>query len=250
MRNLLCCLMIVLFPVTTHAVDRTEAQRYYDLGMSYLMSELYEQGLETLNQVAFLYPDSDVADDALYQLALIREDVGDGKVKIAKLQSLELEVELVERASKRTAAVADISAQRGIKAGLMTSLAATFADLMDRAKTDTIEQIITTPTKRQAIAQYTTAIDYLTILIERYPESDRIAEVNNAVERISGKIKALIPKPPPETEKEESDEILIPEQQHEPLFKLTPEQEKIVNEIFIGAAAVFVIFIILKIARK
>ena len=183
MRNILCCLMIavVMSPLTALAVDRTEAQKYYDLGMSYLMSELYEQGLETLNQVAFLYPDSDVADDALYQLALIREDVGDGKVKIAKLQSLELEAELVEKASKRTAAVADISAQRGIKAGLMTSLAATFADLIDRAKTDTLEQIITTPTKRQAIAQYTTGIDYLTILIERYPESDRLVEVNNAI---------------------------------------------------------------------
>ena len=63
MRNILCCLMIAvfLFPLASYAVDRTEAQRYYDLGMSYLMSELYEQGLETLNQVAFLYPDSDVA---------------------------------------------------------------------------------------------------------------------------------------------------------------------------------------------
>lgn len=200
MRNILCCLMIVLFPLTAPAVDRTEAQRYYDLGMSYLMSELYEQGLETLNQVAFLYPDSDVADDALYQLALIREDVGDGKVKIAKLQSLELEVELVERASKRTAAVADISAQRGIKAGLMTSLAATFADLIDRAKTDTIEQIITTPTKRQAIAQYMTAIDYLTILIERYPESDRMTEVDAMIERMSEKIEALLSEPTQETE--------------------------------------------------
>ena len=71
MRKILFCLMIVvgLFPLTAPAVDRTEAQRYYDLGMSYLMSELYEQGLETLNQVAFLYSDSDVADDALYQLA-------------------------------------------------------------------------------------------------------------------------------------------------------------------------------------
>lgn len=200
MRNILC-LMIVLFPLTAHAVDRTEAQRYYDLGMSYLMSELYEQGLETLNQVAFLYSDSDVADDALYQLALIREDVGDGKLKIAKLQSLELEVGLVERASKRTAAVAEISAKRGIEAGLMTSLAATFADLMDRAKTNTIEQIITTPTKRQAIAQYTTGIDYLTILIERYPESDRLVEVNNAIERISGKIESLLSQPiPPKTD--------------------------------------------------
>lgn len=115
MRNILCCLMIILFPLASSAVDRTEAQKYYDLGMSYLMSELYEQGLETLNQVAFLYPDSDVADDALYQLALIREDVGDGKVVIAKLQSLELEIGLIERASKRTAAVADISAKRGLK---------------------------------------------------------------------------------------------------------------------------------------
>lgn len=249
MWKILCCLMIVLSPLSALAVERTEAQRYYDLGMSYLMSELYEQGLETLNQVAFLYPDSDVADDALYQLALIREDVGDGKVVIAKLQSLELEIGLIERASKRTAAVADISARRGIKAGLLLSLAATFADLMDRAKTDTIEQIITTPTKRQAIAQYTTAIDYLTILIERYPESDRMEEVDTMIERVSGKIEALIPKPPPETREAESNKIL-PEQRPEPLFKLTPEQDKFFNAIFIGFAAVVVIFIILKIARK
>ena len=218
--------MIFLFPLTAHAVDRTEAQRYYDLGMSYLMSELYEQGLETLNQVAFLYSDSDVADDALYQLALIREDVGDGKVVIAKLQSLELEIGLIERASKRSAAIAEISAKRdiGIEAGLMLSLAATFADLMDRAKTGTIEQIITTPTKRQAIAQYTTAIDYLTILIERYPESDRMAEVNNTIEQISGKIEALLPKPPPEPE-EASKKELTPEQ---------IRQRKIVRGVALG----------------
>ncbi len=197
MRNILCCLVAVvaLFPVTVHAVDRTEAQKQYDLGLSYLMSELYEQGLETLNQVAFLYPDSDVADDALYQLALIREDVGDGKVVIAKLQSLELEIGLIERASERTAAIAEISARRGIKAGLMASLAATFADLMDRAKTNTIEQIITAPNKRRAIAQYTTAIDYLTILIERYPESNRMKEVSAMIERVSGKIETLLSKP-------------------------------------------------------
>ena len=188
MWKILCCLMIVLFPLAAHAVERTEAQRYYDLGMSYLMSELYEQGLETLNQVAFLYPDSDVADDALYQLALIREDVGDGKVVIAKLQSLELEIGLVERASERTAAVAEISAERGFKAGIMASLLATFADLIDRMETETVEQIITTPTKRRAIAQYTMGIDYLTILIERYPESNRMTEVNAMIERISEKI--------------------------------------------------------------
>jgi len=122
---------------------------------------------------------------------------------------------------------------------------------MDRAKTDTIKQIITTPTKRQAIAQYTTGIDYLTILIERYPESDRMEEVNNAVERMSGKIEALIPKPPPETREAEANKILIPEQRLEPLFKLTPEQDKIVNGILIGGvAAVVIIVIIIALSKK
>lgn len=57
---------------TKKPFERTEAQRLYDLGMSYFMSHMYREGLDTINKVAFLYPDSDIADDALYQLALIR----------------------------------------------------------------------------------------------------------------------------------------------------------------------------------
>ena len=198
MRNILCCLMIVLFPVTAHAVERTEAQRYYDLGMSYLMSELYEQGLETLNQVAFLYPDSDVADDALYQLALIREDVGDGKVVIASIQSLELQVDLIERSAERLGKAAELSFQATDNTQrIIISLVTFLADIADEAETKQIEEIITAPTKRRAIAQYLTALDYLTILKTRYPESNRMQEVNAMVERIAGKIEELS-KPTPD----------------------------------------------------
>jgi tetratricopeptide (TPR) repeat protein len=215
MRNILFCLMIILFPLASQAVERTEAQRYYDLGMSYLMSELYEQGLETLNQVAFLYPDSDVADDALYQLALIREDVGDGKVIIASIQSLELQDDLIERSAERLGKAAELSFQADNNTQRIIIHLATFlANIVDEAETKRIDEIITAPTKRRAIAQYLTALDYLTILTARYPESDRMAEVNNAVERISGKIEALIPKPPPEP-KESSAKKLTPEQERQ-----------------------------------
>lgn len=67
---------------------------------------------------------------------------------------------------------------------------------------------------------------------------------------------ALLPKQQPEPEETESNEILIPgyglipREQQEPLFKLTPEQENFFNEIFIGVAAVFIILIIIASSRK
>ena len=74
-------IVLILIPLlmagNVHSVERTEAQRYYDLGVSYMKSDLYEKGLDTLNQVAFLYPDSDVADDALYQLARVSYELDD-----------------------------------------------------------------------------------------------------------------------------------------------------------------------------
>jgi hypothetical protein len=193
--------MIILSPLAALAVERTEAQRYYDLGMSYLMSELYEQGLETLNQVAFLYPDSDVADDALYQLALIREDVGDGKVVIASIQSLELQADLIERSAERLGKAAELSFQANDDTQRIIIYLATFlADIADEAETKRVEEIITAPTKRRAIAQYLTAIDYLTILKTRYPKSNRMREADEMIERISENIEALLSEPTPETE--------------------------------------------------
>jgi len=204
MRKILFCLIavVVLFPLTAPAVDRTEAQRYYDLGMSYLMSELYEQGLETLNQVAFLYSDSDVADDALYQLALIREDVGDGKVVIASIQSLELQADLIERSAERLGKATELSLQATDDTErIIISLVTFLADIADKAKTKRIEEIITEPTKRRAIAQYLTALDYLTILSTRYPESNRMKEVDAMIERISEKIEESS-KPTPKNDNE------------------------------------------------
>ena len=231
MRNVFCCLMIILFPITVHAVDRTEAQKQYDLGMSYLMSELYEQGLETLNQVAFLYPDSDVADDALYQLALIREDVGDGKVVIASIQSLELQADLIERSAERLGEATELSFQATDNTQrIIISLVTLLADIADEAETKRLDEIITAPNKRRAIAQYLTALDYLTILTTRHPESDRMKEVDAMVERVSGKIEALLPKPPPEPK------------------ELTPEQKRqrtIVTGVVLGFFASIVITIII-----
>jgi hypothetical protein len=169
--------------------------------MSYLMSELYEQGLETLNQVAFLYPDSDVADDALYQLALIREDVGDGKVVIASIQSLELQADLIDKSAKRLGKAAELSFQADNNTQRIIIHLATFlANIADEAETKRIDEIITAPTKRRAIAQYLTALDYLTILKTRYPESNRMKEVDAMIERLSGKIEALLSEPTQETE--------------------------------------------------
>lgn len=78
-------------------IERTEAQRFYDLGISYFMSHMYKEGMDTINKVAFLYPDSDVADDALYQLALLREQSGNGEIDIGVAIANELSISSAEK---------------------------------------------------------------------------------------------------------------------------------------------------------
>jgi len=134
---------------------------------------LYEDGLKTLNQVAFLYPDSDVADDALFQLALIREQVAENKIDIGIQESIEtVRKELNKLKNDNTSLGNKINA---ILAGELVSASAI----------------------NKAITQYILALDYLNTLIERYPESDKLTEAKLKVEEILKKIDALIPKPPP-----------------------------------------------------
>ena len=135
-------LLMAVLAANCYPVERTEAQRYYDLGVSYIKSDLYEDGLKTLNQVAFLYPDSDVADDALYQLALIRERVGNGEVNIAREESLEAQEEVLKGLTGRL--VPDI-------------IIGITAQIKGEAVFD-VE-------KEEAIAQYLLALDYLIDLI-------------------------------------------------------------------------------------
>jgi outer membrane protein assembly factor BamD (BamD/ComL family) len=154
--------------------DRSvEAQRNYDLAVSYIKSDLYVKGLETLNQVAFLFPDSDVADDALYQLALIRELVGDGKVKIGEKKSLE---SVREELNNLTGS----STKYGITADILTYINAGLKG-----------QVVIELAKSQAIAQYILALDYLNTLTQRYPDSNRIEETNSMAKRIIFKIETL-----------------------------------------------------------
>jgi len=51
--------------------------------------------------------------------------------------------------------------------------------------------------KQQAIVQYLLALDYLSILSQRYPDPDRLKECNFAFECVVAKIDELMPKPPP-----------------------------------------------------
>ncbi len=62
MYRLAVVLILTLFLIagSVYPIERTEAQRYYDLAVSYIKSDLYVDGLKTLNQVAFLYPDSNL----------------------------------------------------------------------------------------------------------------------------------------------------------------------------------------------
>ena len=154
--------------------DRSiEAQRNYDLAVSYIKSDLYEDGLKTLNQVAFLYPDSNVADDALYQLALIRELVGDGKVKIGEQKSLESVREELKN-------LTGSSTKLGITADILTYINAGLKG-----------QVVIELAKSQAIAQYILALDYLNTLTQRYPDSDRLEETKSTARRIISKIEVL-----------------------------------------------------------
>ena len=171
--RLIAVILLAAVPIADgYPVELTEAQRYYDLGVSYIKSDLYEKGLETLNQVAFLYPDSDVADDALYQLALIRERVGNGEVNIAREESLEAQEEVLKGLTGRL--VPDI-------------IIGITAQIKGEAVFD-VE-------KEEAIAQYLLALDYLNTLFQRYPGSDKLGESNIAFERIAAKIDQLMAKP-------------------------------------------------------
>lgn len=148
---------------------RTEAQRNYDLSISYIKSDMYEKGLDILNQVAFLYPESDVADNALYQLALIREGVGDGKFKIGEVTSLEAQQDVL----------------RGLTGELLPDvLTAINAYIAGKATLD--------KAKTNAIAQYLYSLDYLVTLFERYPTSDILYESKVAFLRVNAKIEGLI----------------------------------------------------------
>ena len=167
---------VMLLPVASalalneSQTDRnTEAQRYYDLAVSYIKSDLYVKGLETLNQVAFLYPDSNVADDALYQLALIREQVGDDKIKIGEKRSIDTVNEELARLEKNNV---------GGIGGMLGSIVA-----YEKG------QRVVNEHKLQALTQYILALDYLNTLAQRYSDSDRIEDTQNAVNRIIKKIR-------------------------------------------------------------
>lgn len=172
-------LLVAILVASCYPVERTEAQRYYDLGVSYIKSDLYEKGLETLNQVAFLYPDSDVADDALYQLALIREQVGDGEITIGEARSLRaMEAEL-SRLTGNTG-------RYGKLADILTTIRAHLKGEMELKVA-----------AQQAIVQYLLALDYLNTVFQRHPDSDMMEESSAAFGRVTGKIDRLVkPKPP------------------------------------------------------
>jgi len=182
MRIFAVAILMLIITANCYPVERTEAQRYYDLGVSYIKSDLYEKGLDTLNQVAFLYPDSDAADDALYQLALIREQVGDGQITIGKTISL-------EAVNDELARLTGSSAKWG-----------RLADILTMVNAHLVGEQVFDAAKEQAIVQYLLALDYLNTLFQRYPDSDRAEHSKLAFERIVGKIDRLMqPKPPKST---------------------------------------------------
>jgi len=193
------CFVILLLPVAgalalnEDQTDRSiEAQRYYDLAVSYIKSDLYEDGLKTLNQVAFLYPDSDVADDALYQLALIREQVGDGKIDIGEKRGIDTVNEELARLEQ-----SDLGRTGGGGGKLI--------DLYSIAKGLRVQgaymkgQSVLEEHKLQAIAQYVLALDYLNTLTQRYPNSNRIEDTQDTVNRLIKKIKTMMQPEPEET---------------------------------------------------
>lgn len=99
---------------------------------------------------------------------------------------------MIERSAKRLGKATELSLQATDDTErIIISLVTFLADIADEAKTKRIDEIITAPTKRRAIAQYLTALDYLTILKTRYPESNRMKEVDAMIERIAGKIEEL-----------------------------------------------------------
>lgn len=188
MSSIISCFSVGLFLFSTielpelGAIDlslRTEAERYYDLGVSYIKSGLYEDGLKTLNQVAFLYPESKVADDALYELALLRERAGDGEVSLGekkRLQTQQVVVDrLIDRYNPQTVGGAVLA---GVLAGIQGSIAG---------------QRAFEPAKEYAVTEYLLGLDYLNMLVERYPESDFIERCERTSQRLIEKMERLIP---------------------------------------------------------
>ena len=185
MRVIASSLLMLVIAVNCYPIERTEAQRRYDLAVSYIKSDLYEDGLKELNQVAFLYPDSSVADDALHQLALIREQVGDGEIIIGDMRRLEAVSEVVNRMYR---------AAPQVRTSKLNKL---LYDILVILNADAAGKTAFRPAKEKAIVQYILALDYLNTLSERYPGSDKLEESKFAFERIIAKIDALIPKPKP-----------------------------------------------------
>ena len=160
--------------------ESTEAQRNYNLAISYIKSDLYEDGLKTLNQVAFLYPDSSVADDALYQLALIREQVGDKKIDIGSKIGVEVMNEELSRLNDSGVS----KTKWGQIGGIINGINA----VMKR-------EIVINKAQNQALAQYIFALDYLNTLIQHYPDSDRQIEAKKAGSRIIMKADNILKHP-------------------------------------------------------
>jgi tetratricopeptide (TPR) repeat protein len=211
MRNIIIVISIIFSIISTcYSYESTEAQRYYDLAISYIKSDLYEDGLKTLNQVAFLYPDSDVADDALYQLALIREQVGDNKIVIGEKKSLEA----VKEELNKLESIPN-SSKWGNVLIVLNNINALLAG-----------QIVMREAESQAIAQYILSLDYLYTLFQRYPNSDKVIEAEDMFKRIIAKIDALIPK----------------ESSQKPIPKLSSSDEKGCLTIF---AIAFVIMVVI-----
>lgn len=180
--SLLMSLATLIITFNCYAVESTEAQRQYDLALSYIKSDLYEDGLKTLNQVAFLY-DSDVADDALYQLALIREQVGDGKLNIGEQKSIDTVNEEINRLNKAYYGT-------GKYATLNSVLGIIVADMKGKQ--------VLKEWQNKTITQYILALDYLNTLTNRYPNSDRKNDVTQSFNRITAKMNAIISPQQPE----------------------------------------------------
>ena len=164
-------------PAICYPVERTEAQRYYELAVSLIKSDLYEDGLKTLNEVAFLYPDSDVADDALYELALIRERVGNGEINVGQAESLEAQRMVLKRLTGRN----------------------TLTDILILVNAHLAGERVFDTAIERAVTQYILALDYLNTLTTRYPDSDRLEDSKSAFERIRAKIDSLVVHKPTKT---------------------------------------------------
>jgi tetratricopeptide (TPR) repeat protein len=160
--------------------DRSiEAQRNYDLAVSYMKSGLYTKGLETLNQVAFLYPDSDVADDALYQLALLCERAGNDEINLGKTNAGLIDSEMVNKVNLNFRYAPNTN--NGLIQGILHSL----NDLIVMSEQ---KKMVIGSAKIKAVNEYLSAIDYLNTAFERYPESDIDPQMEKVYQRITDKL--------------------------------------------------------------